>query len=102
MLAFKLEVSRYGQLTYVRLYQGTLNKGDTIVDATRASVWKADAFVRIHADEMEEMDLRDCRRHRGPFRMTAPPGDTFTDGHVRYAMTSMYVPAPVISLAVKG
>ncbi len=101
MLAFKLEVSRYGQLTYVRLYQGTLNKGDTIVNTRTGKRVKAGRLVRMHADEMEEIDSAAAGDIVALFGIDCASGDTFTDGNVRYAMTSMHVPAPVISLAVK-
>ena len=101
MLAFKLEVSRYGQLTYVRLYQGTLNKGDTIVNTRTGKRVKAGRLVRMHADEMEEIESATAGDIVALFGIDCASGDTFTDGNVRYAMTSMHVPAPVISLAVK-
>jgi elongation factor G len=101
MLAFKLEVSRYGQLTYVRIYQGSLNKGDTIVNTRTGKQVKAGRLVRMHADEMEEIDFATAGDIVALFGIDCASGDTFTDGRVRYAMTSMHVPAPVISLAVK-
>ncbi len=101
MLAFKLEVSRYGQLTYVRIYQGRLNKGDTIVNTRTGKQVKAGRLVRMHADEMEEIDFATAGDIVALFGIDCASGDTFTDGRVRYAMTSMHVPAPVISLAVK-
>ncbi|MDA8307938.1 MAG: elongation factor G, partial [Deltaproteobacteria bacterium] len=101
MLAFKLEVSRYGQLTYVRIYQGRLNKGDTIVNTRTGKEVKAGRLVRMHADEMEEIDSASAGDIVALFGIDCASGDTFTDGRVRYAMTSMHVPAPVISLAVK-
>ncbi len=101
MLAFKLEVSRYGQLTYVRVYQGRLNKGDTIVNTRTGKDVKAGRLVRMHADEMEEIDSATAGDIVALFGIDCASGDTFTDGKVRYAMTSMHVPAPVISLAVK-
>jgi elongation factor G len=101
MLAFKLEVSRYGQLTYVRVYQGQLNKGDTIVNTRTGKEVKAGRLVRMHADEMEEIDSATAGDIVALFGIDCASGDTFTDGRVRYAMTSMHVPAPVISLAVK-
>ncbi len=101
MLAFKLEVNRYGQLTYVRLYQGTLNKGDTIVNTRTGKRVKVGRLVRMHADEMEEIDSAAAGDIVALFGIDCASGDTFTDGRVRYAMTSMHVPAPVISLAVK-
>lgn len=101
MLAFKLEVSRYGQLTYVRLYQGTLNKGDTITNTRTGKRVKVGRLVRMHADEMEEIDTALTGDIVALFGIDCASGDTFTDGSVRYAMTSMHVPAPVISLAVK-
>ena len=55
----------------------------------------------MHADEMEEIDSATAGDIVALFGIDCASGDTFTDGQVRYAMTSMHVPAPVISLAVK-
>lgn len=101
MLAFKLEVNRYGQLTYVRLYDGTLNKGDTITNTRTGKRVKVGRLVRMHADEMEDIESAEAGDIVALFGIDCASGDTFTDGSVRYAMTSMHVPAPVISLAVK-
>jgi elongation factor G len=100
MLAFKLEVSRYGQLTYVRIYQGTLRKGYTIVNVRSAKRSKVGRLVRMHADEMEEIEGAVAGSIVALFGIDCTSGDTFTDGQVNYTMTSMYVPAPVISLAI--
>lgn len=101
MLAFKLEVSRYGQLTYVRIYQGTLSKGDTIVNMRTGKKSKVGRLIRMHADEMEDIESAVAGNIVALFGIDCASGDTFTDGRVRYAMTSIHVPAPVISLAIK-
>ncbi len=101
MLAFKLEVSRYGQLTYVRVYQGRILKGDTIVNTRTGKRTKVGRLVRMHAEEMEEIDSAAAGDIVALFGIDCSSGDTFTDGKVEYAMTSMHVPAPVISLSLK-
>jgi len=101
MLTFKLEVSRYGQLTYVRLYQGKLAKGDTIVNMRTGKRSKIGRLIRMHADEMEDIETAMAGDIVALFGIDCASGDTFTDGRIHYAMTSMHVPAPVISLAVK-
>ena len=101
VLAFKLEVSRYGQLTYVRVYQGTIKKGDTIVNMRTGKKSKIGRLIRMHADEMEEIESASTGDIVALFGIDCASGDTFTDGEVRYAMTSIHVPAPVISLAIK-
>jgi elongation factor G len=101
-LAFKLEDGRYGQLTYMRIYQGSLNKGDFIfnVNAGNKKV-KVPRVVRMHADEMHDIETAVAGDIVALFGVECASGDTFTDGKVDYTMTSMHVPEAVISLAVK-
>ncbi|MEW6594460.1 MAG: elongation factor G [Thermodesulfobacteriota bacterium] len=100
-LAFKLEDGRYGQLTYVRTYQGTLKKGDTIVNARTGKKAKVGRLVRMHADEMEDIEESGSGDIVALFGIDCASGDTFTDGKLNYSMSSMHVPTPVISLAIK-
>lgn len=101
MLAFKLEVSRYGQLTYVRIYQGSLKKGDTIVNMRTGKKSKVGRLIQMHADEMQDIEDAGSGNIVALFGIDCASGDTFTGGDVRYAMTSIHVPEPVISLAIK-
>ncbi|HZH13631.1 MAG TPA: elongation factor G [Archangium sp.] len=99
-LAFKLEDGRYGQLTYMRIYQGKVSKGDFITNQTNQKKVKVPRLVRMHSNEMN--DINDARAGDivALFGVECASGDTFTDGTVQYTMTSMFVPDAVISLAV--
>lgn len=100
MLAFKLEDGRYGQLTYVRTYQGTLNKGDTVYNSRTGKKVKIGRLVRMHSDEMEEIDFCGAGDMVALFGIDCASGDTFTSDEISCSMTSMYIPNPVISLAI--
>jgi len=101
-LAFKLEDGRYGQLTYMRIYQGKVSKGDFIVNcSSNLKRVKVPRLVRMHADEMEDIDSAIAGDIVALFGVDCSSGDTFTDGKVNYTMTSMHVPDAVISLAVE-
>ena len=99
-LAFKLEDGRFGQLTYMRIYQGKVNKGEFIVNSTNERKVKIPRLVRMHADEMNDISSASAGDIVALFGIDCASGDTFTDGNIRYTMTSMHVPDPVISLAV--
>jgi elongation factor G len=99
-LGFKLEDGQYGQLTYVRIYQGKLKKGDELVNTRARKKFKVGRLVRMHADSMEDINEGDPGDIVALFGIECASGDTFCGGNLNYAMTSMYVPNPVISLAV--
>ena len=100
MLAFKLEDGRYGQLTYVRTYQGVLKKGDTVYNSRTGKKVKIGRLVRMHADEMEEIDSCGPGDIVALFGVDCASGDTFTAEGLSASMSSMHIPEPVISLAV--
>lgn len=99
-LAFKLEVTPYGQLSYLRLYQGSLKKGDELVITRTGKKIKVGRLVRMHADQMEELTEASAGDIIALFGVDCYSGDTFTDGSLNYSMSSMFVPAPVISLSI--
>ncbi|KAG0239466.1 Elongation factor G, mitochondrial [Actinomortierella wolfii] len=100
-LAFKLEEGRFGQLTYMRVYQGMLRRGGFITNVKNDKKVKVPRLVRMHADELEDVDEIGPGEICAMFGVDCSSGDTFTDGSLRYTMTSMFVPNPVISLSLK-
>jgi elongation factor G len=100
MLAFKLEDGRYGQLTYVRLYQGKLSKGDEITNMRTGRRVKVGRLVRMHSDDKEDIDYAEAGDIVALFGVDCASGDTFTDGNIQMSMTSMFIPEPVIKLAI--
>jgi elongation factor G len=101
-LAFKLEETRFGQLTYLRIYQGTLKKGDSIFNRRTNKDVRVGRLVRMHANEMEDITDSACGDIVALFGIDCASGDTFTSEKVRLAMTSMHVPDPVIHLTIKA
>ncbi|KAF9190951.1 Elongation factor G, mitochondrial [Haplosporangium sp. Z 767] len=100
-LAFKLEEGRFGQLTYMRVYQGMLKRGGFITNIKNEKKVKVPRLVRMHADELEDVDEIGPGEICAMFGVDCSSGDTFTDGSLQYTMTSMFVPNPVISLSLK-
>jgi elongation factor G len=99
-LAFKLEDGTYGQLTYVRVYQGTLAKGAVIINSRTGKKTKVGRVVRMHADQMEDIEAANAGYIAALFGIECASGDTFVSPGINLTMTSMYVPKPVISLAI--
>ncbi len=100
ILAFKLEDGRYGQLTYVRVYSGVLRRDSFIFNMRNGKKLKVGRLVRMHSDEMEDITEATAGDIVALFGVDCYSGDTFTDGSVQFAMTSMHVPRPVISVSV--
>lgn len=99
-LAFKLDITPYGQLTYLRIYQGTISKGDNLINTRDRKKIKVARLVRMHADEMEAISRARAGDIVALFGVNCFSGDTFTDGRLNYTMTSIFVPEPVISLSI--
>ena len=99
-LAFKLEDAQYGQLTYIRVYQGTLAKGSSVVNIRSGKKIKIGRLARMHADQMEDIEAIPAGYIGALFGIDCISGDTFIAPGLNLSMTSMFVPNPVISLAI--
>jgi elongation factor G len=100
--AFKLEEGPYGQLTYIRIYQGSLKKGDELFNTRARQRFKVGRVVRMHADHMEDIEGAGAGDIVALFGVDCASGDTICSPELNYAMTSIFVPEPVISLAIEA
>ncbi|GBL78375.1 Elongation factor G, mitochondrial [Araneus ventricosus] len=101
-LAFKLEAGRFGQVTYLRIYQGKIKKGEYIYNARTGKRHKATRLVRMHSDEMEDIEEAYAGDIIATFGVDCASGDSFvTDKNLKITMEPMYVPDPVVSMSIK-
>ncbi|MFW5775026.1 MAG: elongation factor G, partial [Chitinivibrionales bacterium] len=100
-LAFKLEDTQYGQLTYIRIYQGSVRKGAELFNSRSGKKFKVGRLIRMHASSMEDITEAGSGDIVALFGIDCASGDTFTTPGKNFSMSTMHVPEPVISLAIK-
>ncbi len=99
-MAFKLVDDPYGQLTFMRIYQGTVKKGDQMVNQRTSQRQRFSRIVRMHADKREEVDSATAGDIVAIIGADAASGDTYATEHKFCTLENMFVPEPVIKMAV--
>lgn len=100
-LAFKIaDDEQSGQLTYTRIYSGTLRKGERIRNIRTNKSVSVGRFVRMHADKREQMELAAAGDIVALIGVDCASGDTFCGEGINVSLEAMFVPDPVITLAV--
>ncbi len=100
-LAFKLDNQTYGQLTYVRIYQGMIRKGDDLYNTRSKKRFKVGRLVRMLSDEMQELEVAYSGDIVALFGVDCALGDTFVQEGFNISLKPTFVPNPIISLAIK-
>jgi len=101
-MAFKLTEEQFGQLTYTRIYQGSLNKGDQIVNSRTGRKLRVGRMVRMHSNDRENTDNAEAGDIIAMVGVECASGDTFCGEGIKVTCESIFAPEPVISLAVRG
>ena len=100
-LAFKIMDDRFGALTFVRIYSGVLNKGDTILNSATGKTERIGRMVEMHADDRNEIDRAQAGDIIAIVGMkNVQTGHTLCDAKVPCTLEAMVFPDPVISIAV--
>ncbi|MBD2452804.1 elongation factor G [Nostoc sp. FACHB-87] len=99
-LAFKLTLESFGQLTYTRIYSGTLKPGDLVYNSRTEKRVQIGRLVRMHANKREELSVAVAGDIVALLGVDCASGDTLYTGDTPVFLERMFVPEPVITLAV--
>jgi elongation factor G len=101
-LAFKIMADPYGRLTFVRVYSGVLKKGSYVINSTKGKKERVSRLIvlkaddRIEVDELRAGDLGAALGLKETFT-----GDTICEDSSQIILESLFIPEPVISVAVE-
>jgi elongation factor G len=99
-MAFKIVDDPYGQLTFLRIYQGTIHKGRMYFNQRTGQKHRFSRIVRMHADEREEADWASAGDIVAVMGVDCASGDTYAATPNYCTLESMFVPDPVIKMAI--
>ena len=99
-MAFKLVEEQFGQVTYMRVYQGTLKKGTYYFNSRRRKKERVSRILRVHADEKEDIDSAGAGDIVAVMGIECATGDTYCDEGTNVSLESIYAAEPVIDLAI--
>ncbi|WP_092057257.1 elongation factor G [Planctomicrobium piriforme] len=100
-MAFKTVMEQFGQLTYTRLYQGAIKKGDSYINTRTGKKVRFGRLVRMHANDREDIDLAEAGDIVAIVGIDCASGDTFCSESVNYSLENIFVPEPVIRLSIE-
>lgn len=100
-MAFKIVDDPYGQLTFMRIYQGTINKGEMYVNQRTGRTDRFSRIVRMHADKRQEVDSAEAGDIVAVIGVDCASGDTYASQSKYCTLENMFVPEPVIKVAVQ-
>lgn len=100
-MAFKICDEPFGQVTYARLYQGQIHKGQQYKIARTGKSQRVGRIYRLHADKREDLDMARAGDIVGLMGIDCVSGDTLCDVSINISLESMHCPEPVISIAIE-
>jgi len=99
-MAFKIVDDPFGQLTFFRVYQGTVRKGEMYFNQRTGRKERFSRVVRMHADKREEVDFAQAGDIVAIMGVDSASGDTYAAESNFCTLESIFVPEPVIKMAV--
>ena len=100
-MAFKTVVEDFGPVTYIRVYQGQIEKGNTYINARTGKRQRFPKLVRMHADRRTEIDVAKAGDILGVVGLDSVLGDTYVEDKLRVALESIVVAEPVLQLSIE-
>ena len=101
-MAFKTVVEQFGQLTFMRIYQGSMIKGESYTNTRTGKRQRFGRIVRMHANDRKDIDFAGPGDIVAAVGVECASGDTYCGEHVTYALESIFVPDPVIRLSIEA
>jgi elongation factor G len=103
-MAFKITDEQFGQLTYTRIYQGKLTKGDTVYNTRTKKKIRIGRMVRMNSNDRENIEMAGAGDIIAMVGVDCASGDTFVanDDMLNISCEGMQVPIPVIELSIKA
>ncbi len=100
-MAFKLVEESFGQVTYMRIYQGTLSKGTFYFNARQRKRARISRILRVHADQKEDIDSASAGDIVAVMGLECATGDTYCSEGSNVSLESIYAAEPVIDLSIQ-